>query len=439
MVQIKHIVRLVSVLLVAILLNSCKKEETDLPVNANIEWMRVLDENVSGSTEHDGLLGQNGKVITDGSNNIYVCYYSELPKQVVIIHYDAEGNQRWKKVIPDCTPMDMVLKPDGNVAVAVRELPGFDQIFVIFEISADGGAITQHPVIQTNQGGSGGVLSCNMIALPNNHLVMCGTYLASFLVGFPLEHTLYFLELDPSYNKLWNFITLFNVSLNGFDVFEQISLLPTSGGKYLVQFSAKANTSQLDSLSYKYCTVVFTPGATTFDTLFNYPTGYLIQSSGASSGYYNHYANGLMPDAGGGFVHHYSAPVSVVNNAPYTAETPNGFLKIATGGEIYDTVPFQLPPYYRIISSSVGVNGFLMTASKIGAIDVQGDFGASQTLFLTGNKNWQVTATFRLQEFYADFFPTSAPTSDGGFILMGKVQSFNGPVNKLVLIKWKDN
>ena len=78
------------------------------------------------------------------------------------------------------------------------------------------------------------------------------------------------------------------------------------------------------------------------------------------------------------------------------------------------------------------------THYKAGVANGSSDFSAEHTLFLTGGTDWQVTDKFSLQQFYSDYFFSNAPTSDGGFISMGRIQSFNGPTNKLVLVKWKN-
>ena len=83
------------------------------PLNAggdNVLWMRVLDEQISGSTEDDGLLGQNGKVIAAPDDSLYLYYYSEMHKQVVVMKLSPDGIPVWKRVIGNCIPTDMVLR-----------------------------------------------------------------------------------------------------------------------------------------------------------------------------------------------------------------------------------------------------------------------------------------------------------------------------------------
>jgi hypothetical protein len=96
----------------------------------------------------------------------------------------------------------------------------------------------------------------------------------------------------------------------------------------------------------------------------------------------------------------------------------------------------NLPSGYRILSITPSNGKFLLAAYKTGLASGTNDYSANQTLFLYG-EDWVTTTSFTLQGFYADFFPSSAPTTDGGFVLMGKIQSFNGPANKLILVKWK--
>jgi hypothetical protein len=277
-----------------------------------------------------------------------------------------------------------------------------------------------------------------MYALPDNSIAMSGVYLSQFLVGFPVSHEAYILQLDGSYNKLWNFISQFNFGAGTNSLFEQTSIVPISPGYFLAQASYKGDPVQDDSLNYGYITLIANAAASVADASFIYPTGYLKQSTGTYAGYYNRYSRGIIKD-GVNNIHYFSAPTATFPGAPFAVPVTNGFIKIGDDGAIKDTIPFSLPDGYRVISCNKGSDGFLMTAFKTGAIDVAGDFSANQTLFLIGNNNWQVTSTFRFQEFYSDFFPSAAPTTDGGYVIMGKVQSFNGPKNKLILIKWKND
>ena len=437
MTRINHTLFLLTTFLYSsIFLISCKKEEANVADNAKIEWMHVLDENLSGSTEDDRLMGQNGKVLTDEYNNIYLYYFSELPVKSVVIKCDPSGAIIWKSEMNDCIPLDMVLKADGHLALAVSNLPGFEKVVVIFDFDQNGNR-TQHKVTQTGQGGSFGVLSASMYAMPDNSIVMSGVYLSQFLIGFPLSHEGYFLQLDGSYTKVWNFITAFSIS-TGTPLYEQTSIVPVSPGRFLAQLSYQGDQIQFDSLNYGYITLIANAAIENADTSFNYPTGYFKQSTVEYAGYYNKYSRGIIKD-GTGYIHHFSAPSPTFPGAPLNTPVTNGFIKIGDDGAIKDTIPFAMPEGYRIISCNKGADGFLMTAYKTGAIDVAGDFSANQTLFLIGNNNWQVTSTFKFQEFYSDFFPSAAPTTDGGYVIMGKVQSFNGPQNKLILIKWKNN
>ncbi len=423
---------------ILVMVSSCKKDDNVTADNAKIEWMKVLDENVSGSTEDDRFMGQNGKVLTDANDNIYVYYFSELPKKAVVVKCDKEGALIWKKEFPDCIPMDMVIKADGHLALAVRDLPGFDNVIMMYDLDQSG-STTQHIVIQANIGGSFGVLSASMYAMPDNSIAMSGVYLSQFLVGFPENHEGFFLQLDGSYYKIWNFVTLLALSNIGGQLrFEQSSMVPLTAPHFLAQIAFTGDQAQSDSLAFGYVTLIANADSNDVDTSFIYKTGYYKQSTGAYDGFYNHYCRGIIND-GMDYIHHFSAPESAFPGAPFATPVVNGFLRIGTDGMLKDTIPFDLPKFYRVISCNKGPNGFMMTAYRVGDIDVPGDFSANQTLFLVGDNNWQVTSTFRFQEFYSDFFPSASSTSDGGYVIMGKVQSFNGPQNKLILIKWKND
>ncbi len=427
-------------------LSGCSKDETDVAVESQIEWMRVLDENVSGNTETDVFLGQNGKVITDEQGNIYLYYYQDLTRTAVVLKCDPNGTTVWRKTFNDCIPMDMVRRSDGDVVLAVRDLPGSENIFVLFVIK-ENGQVLQLAVIHTPSGGSSGVLNGNMYVMPDNSIVMSGAYTASFLIGFPEDQIGYVLKLNQAYQKVWNFNTAFNLLGLGSDfVMEQNSIVPLQSGKYLMQFSVTSDPVQADSLTYGYLTAVVdedmgvvTPDSAGIDTSYFTFTGYSVQSSGNRGGYFHRYANGLIPIGNGEYMHHFSGPVSLIPGLPANTPISNGFFRIASDGiTIKDTVPIPLPNGYRVLSCSYSGSRFMATAYEIGAINVTTDFSANQTLFLTGDGNFNTIHSFRFQDFYADLFTSTTPLSDGGFLIMGKIQSFNGPNNKLVLIKWKE-
>jgi hypothetical protein len=436
----------IGIALLAFTLNGCSKDEAEVAVESQIEWMRVLDENVSGSTETDQFLGQNGKVITDDQGNIYLYYYQDLTRTAVVLKCDPNGTTVWRKTFNDCIPMDMVRRSDGDVVLAVRDLPGSEKIFVLFVIK-ENGQVLQLAVIHTPIGGSSGVLNGNMHVMPDNSIIMSGVYTASFLVGFPEDQIGYLLKLNQAYQKVWNFNTAFNLlGLASDFVLEQNSIVPLQSGKFLVQFSVTSDAVQADSLTYGYLTAVvdedmgvMTPDSAGIETSNFTFTGYSVQSSGNRGGYLHRYANKLIPLANGETMHHFSAPVSLVPGLPANTPVPNGFFKVASDGiTLKDTVPIPLPNGYRLLSCSFSGSRFMATAYEVGAINVGSDFSANQTLLLVGDANFQTMHSFRFQDFNSDLFASTTPLDDGGFLIMGKIQSFNGPNNKLVLIKWKE-
>lgn len=436
---IKKKVLVIAIFLVAFSTNSCKKDSAISTAGEQIEWMHVLDENISGLTEDDTFLGQNGKVLTDSEDNIYLYYYSEFPKQAVVMKCNSQGAPVWKKTFPDCIPMDMVRRSDGSIVLAVRDLPGYEQIFVLYLIRPDRN-VDQHPVIPVSSGGSGGVLNANMYVMPDDGLIISGVYLESLLVGWPLEQETFVVKLNSSLLKEWDVKTSFNISgQQSSPVYEQNSIVPIPGNKYLVEFSFKGNKIQADSVSLGIFRGVIDADSVKYQYYAFDQTGYEVQSSGTRSGFYNQYGGRLLEDGLGEWIYHYSGPVSLTTGLPGGSTISNGFIRIGNDGVIKDTIPLSLPNGYRILSCTKGKGNFLLTAYKIGTVDVTNDYSAFQTLFLTGNSAWQSNKSFSFQEFYSDFFPSTAALNDGGFILMGKIQSFSGPNNKLVLIKWKDS
>jgi hypothetical protein len=351
---------------------------------------------------------------------------------------DPTGNAVWKKTFPDCIPMDMVRRSDGSLVLAVRDVPGYQQIVVLYLLLPDGNVET-HPIVHFPFGGSASVVNVNMHAMDDNSIVMSGVYLQSLLVGLPLRQEGFMLQLSSTFVKLWNYVLFqYNVLDQSYPLYEQNSIIPVPGNRFLAQFSFTGDKVQADGVSYGLLTMVVNPDTAVLDYYSITSTGFEVQSSGLKGGYFNHYADGLIGESGGQAVFHYSGPVSVATGLPHQGDIPNGFIRVAADASILDTIPLPLPEGYRILSCSFRNGNFMVTACKSGTVDVTSDFRAYQTLFLTGNSGWETTRSFTLQEFYSDFLSSSAPTSDGGFVLMGKIQSFNGPNNQLILIKWKN-
>ena len=199
------------------------------------------------------------------------------------------------------------------------------------------------------------------------------------------------------------------------------SIAQTSNGKYLFQFNTNSDGSLAPEGRNILTGILASDGIP--DTSFIY-----------NSGKYNRYSNGFMTDSNGDFISYYSSPREGVN---FSQAVPAGFLRIGQDAEIKDTIPLNIPNNYKIISCTKGATGFLLTAYKAGVANGGSDYSASHTLFLRGGNDWNVAERFTLQQFYSDFFFSHAPVSDGSFISMGRIQSFDGPVNKLMLIKWK--
>jgi len=415
---------------------SCTKN-SNTPEESGIQWMRVLQEDVSGNTETDAYMGQNGQVLTDAEGFIYLYYYDEYAREAVVVKCDPAGSSLWKKTFPDCIPMDMVRMSDGDLVLAVRDLPGYSKIMMLYVIHPDE-TVDAHPVVQTSSGGSDGMVNVNMCALPDNSLVMSGVYLQLLWVGSPLKHEGFALKLDASFVKEWDFLISFSKIVDqSYSQYEQNSVLPVSGGKYLLEFSVKADRTQSDSISYGFLTAVYNPSIGDVDAFYFRQTGYEVQSTGVQMGYYNRYAGKMIAVPDGGVLH-YSGPVALSTSLAAPVSLPGGLLFIGSDAVIRDTVPLPVPEGYRVTACSGNEEACLATAYRIGAVNINGDFSANQTLFLAGT-GWQPNRTFTLQQFYSDFFPSVTALSGGGFLVMGKIQSLNGPKNKLILLKWKDN
>jgi hypothetical protein len=408
--------------------SSCKKEEQSAAVNRQ-EWMRVLEDTIFNSTDDEIFQGRNGKVLTDSSDNLYLYYYNGLTNQSVVMMCDANGNPVWKKYFPDCEPMDMI-KAGDDLVLAVSKSPLLPNGLVLYIIHPDGSTETR--TITVWNAVILGVNNACMATLLDNTVVLSGSYDHQNFVNGPIITSGFIMRLDGSFSSNWAYYLedVPNLQLIA-PRWGQNSILPLKTNQFLFEFSISRDKAQNDSCGYGLMTGLITPLGTLTSLQYT-PTGYLIRSTGVGAGYANRYCNGLIRNSSGA-VYHYSSPD--IFRPPGPAR-PNGFLMLDDNGVATDTLDISIPAGYRILSCTRNGESFLLAAYKTGIASGTNDFGASQTLFLYG-ESWETTTTFTLQGFYADFFPAAAPTSDGGFVMMGKIQSFNGTANKLALVKWK--
>jgi hypothetical protein len=425
-----HIVLLLMMFLAFI---SCKKEE-NISVKNDLEWIRVFEDTISRSTDDEMYQGLNGKVLTDKLDNIYLYYLNSNSKQSVVIKYDPKGNLVWKKIFPDCEPLDMVLLSDGSIILAVRFDPAMPNGLVLYAIRSNG-TIEAFPTNILSSGSATSIDNALLYTMPDNSLLISGSFLDAW--GTSLVHSGYMLKTSSVLsNVLWrtaidlNTILTFQYSWLRLS-FGQNSIVPTPNNQYLFEYAISDANLGIDSVNYGLVTGLLNSNGT-LDTMYFLKTGHSVSAFGRGEGYANRYCNGLYLENKNSPIFHYSSPQSFTTNSP---EIPNGFIRIGNDAKMKDTIPISLPNGYRIVSCVPGNGRFLMMAYKTGIISGTDDFSANHTLFLTGDGNWHVTKTFTLQEYYADFFPSAAPTSDGGYVIMGKIQSFNNPINKLVLFK----
>lgn len=414
---------------------SCKTEE-NISIENDVEWIRVFEDTISKSTDDEMYQGQNGKVLTDKLDNIYLYYLNSESKQSVVIKYDPKGNLIWKKIFPDCEPLDMVLLSDGSIILAVRFDPLLPTGLVLYAIRTNG-TIEAYPTIIKTSVSPVSIENAILYAMPDNSLLISGSFFDAG--GNSLVHSGYMLKTSSALSNVqWrSAIDLTTLIFSNYPWlllnFGQNSIVPTANNQYLFQFAISNANLGIDSVNYGLVTGLLNSNGA-LDTMYFLKTGHNVAAFGRGDGYSNRYCNGLYRENTNSTIFHYSSPKIYGGQPP---EIPNGFFRIGNDAKMQDTVPISLPNDYRIVSFIPGNGRFLMMAYKTGIVSGTDNYNANHTLFLTGDGSWQVTKTFTLQEFYADFLPSAAPTSDGGFIIMGKIQGFNNPVNKLMLFKLK--
>lgn len=427
--------RVILLLIMFLAVTSCKKEENS-SVKNDVEWIRVFEDTISKSTDDEMYQGLNGKVITDKLDNIYLYYLNSTKKQSVVIKYDPKGNLIWKKIFPDCEPMDMVMMGDGSIILAVRFDPAMPAGLVLYAIRSNN-TIEKFPTSIRSNGSAISIENATLYTMPDNSLLISGSFLDAG--GSSLVHSGYMLKTSSVLsNVAWrsaiDFSTLITLNYSWLNLnFGQNSIVPTASNQYLFQYAISDANLGIDSVNYGLVTGLLNSNGT-LDTMYFLKTGHHVADFGRGAGYSNRYCNGLYRENMNSTIFHFSSPKIYSAQSPVI---PNGFIRIGNDAKMQDTIPIPLPKGYRIVSCIPGNGRFLMMAHKTRIVSGTDDFSANHTLFLIGDGSWQVTKTFTLQEYYADLFPSAAPTSDKGFVVMGKIQSFNGTSNKLVLMKLK--
>jgi len=407
---------------------SCKKDELKTGTG-NVEWTRVLQDTLNYSTDESINAGRNGKLITDAYDNLYVYYYSKNPEYTIVSKYDPQGASIWKKTFDNCRPFDMARLNDGNILLAVsvsNEIPNF---LTLYSIHPDGNTESAKDTLKNSFFSCSEILNATICPTQGSGFVISGVwtgYVGSgnfafssvevFVVRHSQLHVKEWSQYLPSICFTCPYTVVWPVGVkNG------SSIMQTSNGHYLFQFSTYSDGSTSPAGSNILTGLITADGVA--DTSFIY-----------NAGIYNRYGNGFIRDFTGDYINYYSSPREGIN---VSQSVPAGFLRIGQDAQIKDTIPISIPKDYRILSCTKGASGFMLTAYKAGVANGGSDYSAAHTLFLRGGSNWSTTESFTLQQFYSDFFFSHAPVSDGSFISMGRIQSFDGPVNKLILIKWK--
>lgn len=415
-------------------LYSCSKEEFTNNNPVNIQWMKVLSDSVILSSDDEMFQGRNGKVLTDRNDNIYCYLLGVNPSRTIVKKFNPSGELSSIFEFQNCEPADMNILEDGTIVLAVRLSSLLPQGLVLYYIRQDGSVDSLVTQVQSAYS-SLGISNAYICPLTDNGLIISGSFQQQKFTNGSIENIGFVLKVSSGM-QVTNKVNVSDENLGpsftgGY--FGQNSVVSTNSGNYVFQFGISRNQAYQDSIGYGLLTGTLNY-AGDLDTFYFNHTGYEVRSTGNRNGFYNRYCNGLMSD-NSNLIYHYSSPMVLADPKP---AVPNGFLRIDDDAKIMDTIPLSLPAGYRIVSCTRGSGRFLMIAYRTGVVSGTNDYSAYHTLFLTGDGNWQPTSTFTLQEFYSDFFHSAAPTSDGGYIIMGKIQSFNGEANKLVLIKWKN-
>ena len=405
----------------------------------DFDWMHVYDDTIPSSSDDEAFQGRNGKVLTDREDNIYVYYFKNNPNQAVVLKYNPLGIVVWKRTIENCEPMDMVLMPDGNLLLATRLSALLPWGMVVYKISPVGETDSTEISIQAlTTTIPWEIRNATIYPQDDNTLLISGSMVHQYFINVAPTTSGFVIKLSQFLTEEWGLI-LNNYSIPAYSgvlgnntTFNQNSIIRTNANKFLMEFSFSKAKPYEDSIPFGLVRGLLNPDGK-LDTLYIDNTGYLIQSNGRRHGFINHYCNGLLKD-GGKTWFNYSTTEIMTTPGP---AIKNAIIEIDDDAKIIDTIPVVLPSGYKIVCYKINKGSFFMTAYKAGIASGTSDFGANQTLFITGDRHWNAARTFTLQKFYSDFFPSIAQTSDGGFICMGKIQSFNNNVNKLVLFKYK--
>lgn len=410
-----------------IIFSACRKENSISNIKGQTQWMRVLTDTITSSTDDEMHLGENGKVLTNSNDEIYLYYYLKNLSQTVVLKCDSKGNPIWKKVIENLSPGDMVLLNNGSVIISGTDPNKIYKWNKIYAIRPEGNidSLYFEPAFHFENLAS---INSSLYALPDNNIIFSGT---TSLFNAPPRIIGTLAKINAGLAIVWKRNLSTNSALTQPIQSSQNSIIAIANNKYLFQFAQTFANNYVDSNYFGLQTGVLNTNGT-IATLNNYPTGYFVTTTNNTSGVQNRYCNELMQDATGDVIYHYSSP-KVFGTTP---AIPAAFIKMDSNAKVKDTIPIPLPVGYRIVSCTQNKSSFFLTAYKTGGVTGATDFSAGYTLILTGI-NWQTSNSFTLQNFYSDFFSSAAPTMDGGYVIMGKIQSFNGTSNKLVLIKWK--
>ncbi|HNS11063.1 MAG TPA: hypothetical protein PKM97_00510 [Bacteroidia bacterium] len=419
--------------------SSCKKEETLSKDSDRIQWIRVLEDEIKFSTDDEFYEGKNGKVITDPEDNIYIYYYNKDEDKTVVKKYDPQGVLLWQKNFDDCSPLDMIRLNDGSLILAASLTNTLPNFLTLYSIKTNGTVEATNDTLKDFIYASSKVLNATLFATADNGVAVTGIW-NGFVSGSNATGTstkLFIVKNNADLTRAWSQYFGFTFPPGPIQLVGTprgtSSITETNNGQFLVHFGMEDVGDWVDSTTYSLLSALVNSDGTQ-DTSYSYLTGYRVKSNGHTGGQINRNSKVLMRDFSGDFITHYSLGQTIAGSVNSKSAA---FLRVGQNALVTDTIPLKLPPGYRIANCVRSASGFMMTAYKIGVASGTNDYSAAQTLFLTGGTDWQVTSRFSLQQFYSDFFFSSVASSDGGFVSMGRIQSFNGPTNKLTLIKWK--
>ena len=412
---------------------ACKKPVESETVSG-IEWIHVLSDTIFQSTDNDFKLGINGKVLTDNAGNIFCYYYNTPKKQTVVLKLNSKGAPVMTKRIGSTLPSDMVLLNDGSLIVAGTDPTLTYKWNKFYKVTPEGSidSFLTTPAIY-NSSVQSYTVNINLNVMPAGNIIASTVSQIETSNFDPLSYVPSFLGFNSSFGAVWFKATVNNLSFADYEMISQNNIYPVSDNEFVYQFEETMDQQYNDSIYFGFRTGVYTLSNNTLTRIQN-TTAYQVLTNGHKKGAVYRYGNAMVQDDDGTLILPVSGAAFLGNPS---ASLGYAFLRLNSLGQVTDTIQFSLPPDFRIFSCVKNNSNFLMSAYRSNIVDGSNDYSSLHTIFLAGNSAWQIINQFQLQNFYSDFFPSVAAAGNNEYVLIGKIQTFNGASNQLVIVKYK--